>query len=174
MNLILLVRRILAKKRIARLPSLRVASQYNFWKSLTSPSPDVTLTILTSEGASAGIARYAVSPLNDRVYVYGIDVEPALRRSGYGLAMLWHISRLHALPIVPVRELHSASEFWRAARRLGPAGLFVAPSISIGEIELHREQWAHLKPQADLLERQIDERIARREDWYSAVGRGLD
>lgn len=69
-----------------------------------------------------------------------------------------------------MKEVFSASGFWRAARlAIGPI-----ETLSISEMDAERERWAHLKPLMDQLEALISERLFNNlEPWETAVGRGL-
>ncbi|MFC3282012.1 GNAT family N-acetyltransferase [Litchfieldella rifensis] len=146
----------------------RVAS---YWKSPVSPNPDFKVEVFNDSGTSVGIASYGVSPIFDRVYVFGLDIDPEFRRQGYGLAFLWHLACRHRLPISPVKELQPAKQFWNAARRMGEAGLVVLPESDMDD---EKERWLHLQPEIDQLECQISARLDRNEPWSEAVGRGLD
>ena len=97
-----------AQRRIARLPEIQLARQANYYMTNTSPNPDWTATIATSAGIRVGTATYAVTPLDDQLWLYGLEIAPAHRRHGYALALLWQLHQAHRLPIHPVHELGTA------------------------------------------------------------------
>ena len=163
-----------AQRRIARLPEIQLARQANYYMTNTSPNPDWTATIATSAGIRVGTATYAVTPLDDQLWLYGLEIAPAHRRQGYALALLWQLHQAHGLPIHPVHELGTAGGFWQRARRLASAGLQVAGALSIADLKEAKKRWAHLAPEQDRLLRAISARLAAGEEWYRAIGRGLD
>ena len=124
-----------AQRRIARLPEIQLARQANYYMTNTSPNPDWTATIATSAGIRVGTATYAVTPLDDQLWLYGLEIAPAHRRHGYALALLWQLHQAHRLPIHPVHELGTAGGFWHRARRLASAGLQVAEALSLADLE---------------------------------------
>ena len=163
-----------AQRRIARLPEIQLARQANYYMTNTSPNPDWTATIATSAGIRVGTATYAVTPLDDQLWLYGLEIAPAHRRHGYALALLWKLHQAHRLPIHPVHELGTAGGFWHRARRLASAGLQVAEALSLADLEEAKKRWAHLAPAHERLQGDIRARLAAGEDWYRAIGRGLD
>lgn len=58
-----------AQRRIARLPEIQLARQANYYMTNTSPNPDWTATIATSAGIRVGTATYAVTPLDDQLWL---------------------------------------------------------------------------------------------------------
>ena len=162
------------RKRIEDLPAIRVVATANHFRAWTAPNPDYQATIRGADGERIGKAAYALSPLNDRVYLFRIEIEVAYRRRGYGLALLWHLAKAYGQPITPVHVLLSSHEFWRAARRLEAAGLIVTDEVRSGEMDDEAGRWQHLRPQVERLQRKISERLSRGEPWEVAVGRGLE
>jgi len=163
------------RRRIERLPAITVAATANYYKPWTAPSPDYRVRIGNAEGVQVGTGCYALSPLQDRVYVFKIEIAPEHRRRGYGTAFLWHLAQRYRQPITAVDERYSSREFWRAARRLGNAGLPMTTDLSSGEMDAEASRWQHLEPQAERLQRLISERLnTHHEPWHIAVGRGLE
>ncbi|WP_454727899.1 MULTISPECIES: GNAT family N-acetyltransferase [Cupriavidus] len=154
-----------------RLPLLVVKAAPNHFKAITAPSPDFRATLHNSAGEQVGTAAYALSPLSDKVYVFEIRIPPEHQRCGYATALLWHLAREYGRPITPVQELHAARGFWHAARAWAPLGV----TEPLWDLDAEAVRWAHLRPLAELLAQQIQERLyVRREPWHVAVGRGLD
>jgi GNAT superfamily N-acetyltransferase len=122
-----------------------------------------------------GSACYAISPLNDRLYVFEIEIAPEHRRQGFGTAYLKHLSETHRLPLTPIKELYSSHRFWEATRRLAGTGLKVTAEISVSDMDAEARRWAHLEADRERLYRLIRERLfVHCEPWDVAVGRGLD
>jgi hypothetical protein len=143
-------------------------------KCFTSPSPDVKGTLHDKNGITVGWVTYAVSPLNDRLYIFDITVFEEHRRKGYGLATIDWLSRTYQLPMTTVKEVFSTSSFWAQARHMLSGAGGEISTISVGDMPAEAERWAHLKTTSDALERQITERFLRGEPYEFAVGRGLE
>ena len=170
-----MVRTWLARRRLDRLPEISVTKVANYDQAWTSPNPDLTATARNRFGAIVGALEYQVSPLNDKVYVFRIDVPEVFRRRGYGLALLTHLTRTYALPITAVKELYSAKPFWNASRKLAAAGIVVTADLASGEMDAEAARWSHLQADKDRLRQLILERLYElREPWDIAVGRGLE
>jgi hypothetical protein len=163
-----------ARDRIERLPAIKLTTTANHYKSFTAPNPDYKATIHRADGKQIGTAAYALSPLDDRVYLFRIEIEAVHRRRGYGLALLWYLAKTYERPITPVHQAIGSYEFWFAARRMEAAGLVVTTDVRISEMDDEASRWQHLRPQAERLQQQISERLSRHEPWDVAVGRGLD
>ncbi|WP_432262971.1 GNAT family N-acetyltransferase [Cupriavidus sp. TMH.W2] len=160
-------------RALDRLPPLVVKAAADHFRVVTAPSPEFRATLHNGASEEVGTAKYGLSPLGDRVYVYDIRVPPAHQRCGYATALLWYLAREYGRPITPVQELHAASGFWNAARALAGAGVVVTEPV--WDLEAEAARWAHLRPDAERLAEQILERLhVRREPWQVAVGRGLD
>ncbi len=163
------------RHRIERLPAITVAATANYYKAWTAPSPDYQVGIGNAEGVQVGTGCYAVSPLQDRVYVFKTEIAPEHRRRGYGTAFLWHLAQRYRQPITAVDERYSSREFWRAAQRLGKAGLVMTTDLSSGEMDAEARRWQHLRGDAERLQKLISERLnTHHEPWRIAVGRGLE
>lgn len=154
-------------------PQITVEKRLRYDHTLTSPAPDYSGIIFSSEGERVGIAVYALSPLNDCLYLYEIRIDKNFVRRGYGLAVLQYLAQTYRQPIIPVHELESAERFWDAARRY-VTDVEVRESISVSDFDMERHRWAFLKPESDRLQEQISARLMRGESWEEAVGRGLD
>jgi len=156
------------------LPSIDVSTTADFYKVFTSPNPVLSAAIHNIAGDQVGTARYSISPLSDRVYVFDIRIAPHHQRHGYGTAMLCYLAKEYGQPITPIHEVESANEFWGAARRYRGAGLSVTEDISISEMALEATRWQHLAPIAECLDKLITRRLSvDREPWHVAVGRGF-
>jgi|SRR5664279_639306 len=162
---------------IDQIPEITIVTRLHYWKSFTSPNPDVYATFFNKEGAQVGHAKYAVSPLFDRVYVFNLGVTSGYRRKGYASALLRHLSKTYdKLPITAVKELESAYAFWDHARRLENQGIVVTAELSATDMDKESLRWRKVF-QADIarLELAISERfLTLREPWEIAVGRGLE
>lgn len=164
-----------ARRKVERLPTITVSVRANYFKPWTSPSPDYRVTIHNADSVLVGTGCYALSPLNDQVYLFELEIAPEHRRCGYGMAFLWHLVRTCGQPITPVHERHHSREFWAAARRMGEIGLTVTDELRAGEMEAEARRWGHLEAQRARLDRLILERLeVHREPWELAVGRGPD
>lgn len=163
-----------ALARMKPLPSIEVEIAMNHHKSFTSPNPDIKATVYSSDGAAVGRVTYAVSPLFDRLYIFDIAVHEPYRRHGFGLAIMAYLATAYRLPITTIKEVYSASAFWRAARLASSRSNQQIDTLSVGEMDTERARWAHLKPKIDQLDELISDRLfAMRESWEMAVGRGL-
>lgn len=165
-------RKALAKFR--QLPAITVQGTENYYRANTSPSPDQNVQILNEAGDQVGTAAYAITPLNDQLWLYEIDVAREYRRQGYGLAFLRYLNQTHDLPVTAIHEVYLASSFWGAARLLDGHGLRVTQPLSDSDIRTQQKRWQHLQPIQTRLLDVIQARLARGENWYHAIGRGLD
>lgn len=111
------------------------------YKVFTAPNPVLTATIHNASGNQVGVAKLAVSPRNDRVYIFDIKVTDIFRRQGYGLAFLQYLAKVYCQPITPIKELFSANAFWEAARRDIGSGLTVTMQLSVSEMACERLRW---------------------------------
>lgn len=152
---------------------ITVEEKLRYDHALTSPAPERRGGIFNSEGERIGFAVYALSPLNDCLYLYDIKIDQDFMRRGYGLAMLQYLAKTYRQPIIPIHELESAERFWDAARRY-ITDVEVREPISVSDFDVERHRWAFLKPESDRLQAQINARLMRGEPWEEAVGRGLE
>jgi hypothetical protein len=164
-----------AREKIEHLPPITVTATANYFRAWTSPNPDYRVTIANAEGVEIGTGCYAVSPLNDRVYVFEIEIAPEHRRRRYGTAFLWHLAQAHGQPVTAVKGLFSSHDFWHTARQLADTGLVVTAQLSPSEMDAEARRWGHLEAERERLHQLIIERLyTHREPWHVAVGRGLD
>lgn len=160
------------RRKGVSLPAVSFQEAANFYKSFTSPNPDINAVVLDAAGHKVGRVTYAVSPLEDRLYLFQISIDQPSRRRGFGLAALVHIAQRYRLPIVPVKELYSP--FWSAARELKATDLQILGQLSVGDMDNEAERWSHLQPEIERLNQLITDRLSlHREPWDVAVGRGL-
>lgn len=168
-----LFQRLFLRAKPVKLPEILVKKTARYDRTITSPAPDFRGDIFNSEGARIGFASYALSPLNDCLYVYDLRIEPGFMRQDYGLATLQYFANTYGKPIIPVHELESAEGFWDVVRRRIVA-VEVREQISVSDLDKECQRWAFLKPDSDRLQEQIIARLMRGEPWEEAVGRGLD
>lgn len=134
------------QRRLAHVPKITMDVTRTYDMTFTAPNPDVKAVIKNQQGTTVGEACYAVSPLNDRVYVYNVEIFSAYRRQGYGTALLNYLAQNYKIPITVVRELSSSCGFWKFARSLSCIGVHFTPQLSVSEMALESERWAHLQP----------------------------
>jgi len=96
---------------------------------------------------------FGVSPLNDRIYVDGLEVLESHRRQGFGRALLVEVARLASpagsrLPVTPLYELWASSRFWQRLRTHPSPGLVVTLDLRGGELEDERRRWQASVPSA--------------------------
>lgn len=105
------------------------------------------------DGHRVGHVDYGINPLRDRVYINMFEIDPAHRRQGIGLSVLWQLWLTHQVPIVPLSQYTSSDGFWERARhRFAAAGAQLDKEIR-GEEQMMMEQqrWQHLVPEPDHL-----------------------
>lgn len=151
-------------------PHIEIETSTNHYKSFTAPNPDIKATVYSSDHIAVGSVTYAVSPLFDKIYIFDITIQDANRRQGFGLAVMEHLATTYRLPITTIKEVFSASGFWHAARLASSSPI---ENLSISEMDVESERWAHLKPVIDQLDNLISDRFSKHESWETAVGRGL-
>lgn len=140
-----------------------------YYRTFTSPNPNMQATIYNESGIKVGHGSYALSPLQDRVYFFRIEIAPNYRRAGYGLAFLTLIVKKYNLPIITIKEAFSASTFWDKARSLR----LVSGTLSVSEMDEEKQRWRHVNGEAKRLDELISERFDDGESWEEATGRGL-
>lgn len=164
-----------ARCRPVSVPVIKLNTTASYYKTFTSPNPNLNAIICNGAGERVGSVCFAVSPLQDRVYVFGIEIDIPFRRQGYGMALLWFLASTYGVPITPIKVLHKAQRFWNTARDMHVPWLAITPEISSGEMEEESMRWRHLAPEIKRLDLQISERLQDgHESWATAVGRGLD
>lgn len=160
--------------RQKHVPHIDVKVDLNHYKAFTSPNPDIKASVYSEDGIQVGRVTYAVSPLFDRLYIFDIQVKEPYRRQRFGLAIMDYLGATYGLPIMTIKEVHSASQFWQMARQASRARNYAIGTLSVSEMGAERARWASLKPKVEQLEKLISDRLFnKREPWESAVGRGL-
>jgi hypothetical protein len=147
---------------IRDLPLISVRQRANFCHAFTWPNPDLTAAVRSASGEFVGEVTYAVSPLQDRVYVFDIQVEALLRRRAYGLAMLHWLTTTYDMPITPIKELLGAKPFWNEARRLSQKNFTITAGLAVFQMQSEAARWGHLKNEAHRL---IQMRARQSETW---------
>lgn len=157
-------RRALAQAR--RLPPMQVELKADPQpQNFVEPNPDYHAVIRSTLGEEVGTATFGISPLNDTLYLYQIDVFLRHRRQGYALAFLCWLHQEHGLPITPVHIVGSALSFWGAARHLQSLGLVVNCDLRTSEMAEEKARWAHLIPEPEHLRLQRECEAAA--EWES-------
>lgn len=161
--------------KLESLPTITVTVLDNYYKAFTSPNPDHNSSIYNAAKELVGMATYAVSPLDDRVYLFDIEILPEYRRQGYATAVLRYLTQTYNHPITAIKELYGASDFWASVRRLKEVGIIVTEPLSCSEMDNEAARWQHLQPEIDRLDKLITERLTvHNEHWFEATGRGLE
>jgi hypothetical protein len=167
----------ITKKESPRLfprTSLKIIKTVYDGLNFAAPNPDVTATIHDSQDNLVGKVKYTISPLNDRIYLFEIKIDPLLRRRGLGLATLIRLAETYDLPITVIHPISSALLFWETARKELSNNILITESISSSEMDTEKARWSHLQPEVEKLKKAIEERFARGESHEQAVGRGVD
>lgn len=113
-------------------------------QNFVEPNPDFQASILNGSMQEVGTATFGISPLDDTIYVYQIDVYPQHRRRGYALAFLSWLSSEHHLPVTPVHIVGNALGFWSAARALPDQMLIVSKELRLSEMAAEKNRWAYM------------------------------
>lgn len=116
--------------------------------SFVAPNPWMrAIGLRREDGRKVCSVGFGVSPLSDRIYVDGLEVEAAYRRCGYATSLLLEVARAHAesaslIPITPLHEVWASSDFWEALRLERPAGLVITQDVRVGEMDAEASRWA--------------------------------
>jgi len=172
-RLLFVARRVITG-RPRRIAMLSLDAVPDYFGQFTGPAPTFNAALRSSEGVIVGHARYALSPLLDRWYVYDLTIEPDHQSKGFGAAFLIELVRQARVPISPVQETYLGSLFWNAARAWRLPGLDVWPQISAANLRGEAARWAHLSEESDRLHQAIIQRLGDGEPWRTATGRGLE
>jgi hypothetical protein len=156
------------------LPKITLDETMDHMKCFTSPNPDRISTVYANGAGRIGYVTYAVSPIFDKLYIYGIGTDEDFRRQGYGLSIIRHLARTYRLPIITFNEVGSARMFWAQARQMATSIGSSITTMSVGEMNQERARWEHLRPDMIRLENLITQRFLKGESYQSAVGRGLE
>lgn len=138
------------RRRRTCLPMLTVrptviARRHNY----VEPNPDYQALVFNALKEEVAVATFGISPLQDAVYLYRIDVKPQHRRKGYAVGFLVWLSEEYNLPITPVHIVGSANSFWHAARQLGVGNLIVRDELRVSDMDEEKARWAHLIPEPE-------------------------
>jgi len=114
--------------------------------SLVAPNPWMAALGRVADGAPVCRVGFGISPINDRIYVDGLNVDEEFRRCGYGGALLLAVVNLHRsggrrLPITALEETWSASAFWNSLRNGRIPGLQVTADLRASELDDERRRW---------------------------------
>lgn len=158
--------------QIINMSSIYLIEKKNYFKTFTSPNPDVSAFVFNSQRQKIGDITYAVSPLFDKLYLFEIEVDVNHRRQGYGAAILEHLANEYDLPICPVQEIYNT--FWHVVRSPKYEKLKLTQQLSTGDMKREASRWSYLRLQAEKLDQEIQKRFSNGESWEDAVGRGPD
>lgn len=130
------------------LPALDLAIEPDFVNgSFVFPNPWLrAIGRRPGDGVKVCSLTFGISPLNDRIYVDGVEVEEARRRMGYGSALLLAVARANAvdgspLPITALCELWASNDFWTALRASKVPGLTVTRDLRPAEMDAETARW---------------------------------
>lgn len=120
-------------KRKSPLVVLRTLSQ-RVEHSLVEPNQWIFAECIDAQTNSVvGKVGYGQSPLGDSVLLDGIEVNPGVRRRGYGTSIVKAVSNasLHGktLPVTPVHIIAPSLEFWQNLQSGSVKGLVVNEDI---------------------------------------------
>lgn len=152
------------------LPEVSFKVKPNYYLRITSPAPEFAGAVFNTAGDQVGHLTYAVSPLLDCVYLYGITIEAPYRRKGYAVSVLNRLSLQYRVPITPVHTVIGAQAFWKSARKLSGHGIIIKDEIRATELEDEAQRWNHLEPVALQLKEKILQRLAAGDSWEDATG----
>lgn len=112
-------------RSIEGLPEVQFSLHASYSMPWEYPSLCWIATVLNAAGEQVGFAKYAVTSLDDQLFIYSLQIDPAHRGQGYATAALWYLQQLHGVPITPVQVLGSAQGFWNKVRQLSAYGLYI-------------------------------------------------
>lgn len=130
------------------LPALEVATEVAFLQgSFVFPNPWMR-AVGTLPGSSTQVCSvsYGVSPLLDRVYVDELKVHEDYQRQGLARALLLQVAERasppgRTLPVTPLCELWTSSDFWAALRAGAVPGLIVTRDVRAGDMAEEQRRW---------------------------------
>lgn len=117
--------------------------------NFVAPNSDYNAKVRNAAGDIVGTAEFGVSPLNETVFLYGLDILPSQRRQGYALALLVWIANEYSLPITPIHEIMSAHCFWKVAHQFEANNLVLLQQLRCSEMHKEQSRWAHLVPESE-------------------------
>lgn len=102
-------------------------------------------------GQHVGQVDYGINPLQDRLYINMIEIDPARQGQGIGLGVLWQLWRTQQVPIVPLYQYTSSDGFWSLARRrFSAAGAVIEDELrGDDQMALEQQRWQHLVPESE-------------------------
>ncbi len=131
-----------------KLPALDLAIELAFVEgSFVFPNPwHRAIGRRPEDGMKVCRLNFGVSPLFDRIYVDGVEVDEAQRRKGYGSALLLAVAQACTpepplLPITALHEVWASNRFWGALRAAAVQGLTVTRDLRVGEMEGEAARW---------------------------------
>lgn len=133
------------------------------------PGPGISADI-EHGGSRVGQIRYGISPLQDRIYITEFEIFCAQHRRGFGQAALWRLWTQYHMPLSPMHEKGTSTEFWaKVLTRFAAAGVELTQDIRTGDQADEKRRWQHLVPELEY-ERQRRETMASPE-WPSIKAR---
>lgn len=139
------------------LPIISVVIATDSYKfNFVAPNPDHNAKIRNAIGEIIGTAIFGISPLNETVFLYELNILPSHQRQGYALAVLVWLANEHNLPITPVHETVPARSFWITAHEFKANNLVLLDQLRYCEMDEEKSRWAHLVPESEV-ERSIRE-----------------
>lgn len=151
------------RMKAMRLPHLDVKIELDFESgSFVAPQPWQRARGRIADQSEA-ICRvgFGVSPLLDRIYVDGLEVDARYRRKGYASALLKALVDKVSPPakplrITPLHEVWAAHEFWSSLRAGAVPGLVVTTDVRVSEMDEEAQRW-RAQPVAKGGSKKIDE-----------------
>lgn len=122
------------------------------------------------DGQRRGRISYGINPLNDRVYIYDLNIEGDYRRRGLATVTLWRLWCTHQVPLVPLHEVGTAVGFWSTARqRFAAAGVEVKRDIRTADQKEEQQRWQHLMPEPE--HERLIRKLKASPDWPAIKAR---
>lgn len=145
------------------LPIISVAIAADSRKlNFVAPNSDYNAKIRNAAGEIIGTAVFGISPLNETVFLYELNILPSHQRQGNALAFLVWLANEHNLPITPIHETVPARSFWITAHEFKAKNLVLLDQLRSCEMDEEKSRWAHLLPESEV-ERLIRECKEREE-----------
>ncbi len=136
-------------------PQINLQTDCERWSPNTQQlTPFVDVFISSEISGRVGHLTYLLSPLNDRLYLYEIQISESFRKNGYATSALKALSQRHnGIPISPVKILNTppARGFWGSMYKRSCFLFPIMESISVGDWITEADRWRHLHFAADCL-----------------------
>lgn len=136
-------------------PHVLLRSHQERWSPNTQQlTPFVDVFIYSVNNEYLGRLTYLLSPLNDRLYLYEIQIFESYRKNGFGMAALAALSLMNnRMPIFPVKILNTptARAFWNSVYRRSNPLLPIKEEIGLADWIIEADRWRHLHFAADCL-----------------------